>query len=69
MTREELKILENLEQEIREKADFCFSQMAFCRKHKFEMEVAALEYQREAYYCCRAEVINAIDKLKAMKVD
>ena len=30
MTREELKILENLEQEIREKADFCFSQMAFC---------------------------------------
>ena len=67
MTREELKILENLEQEIREKADFCFSQMAFCRKHKFEMETAALEYQKQAYFRCRWEVMDAIDKLKAMK--
>ena len=67
MTKEELKILENLEKEIREKEDFCFSQMAFCRKHRFEMEAAALEYRREAYHCCRLEVMNAIDKLKAMK--
>ena len=69
MTQEELKILENLEQEIREKEDFYFSQMAFCRKHKFEMEEAALEYRREAYQSCRLEVMDAIDKLKAMKGD
>ena len=67
MTQEELKILENLEQEIREKDDNCFGQMVFCRKYKFEMEAAALEYQREAYHCCRLEVANAIDKLKAKK--
>lgn len=67
MTQEELKILENLEKEISEKEDFCFSQMAFCRKHKFEMETAALEYQREAYHSCKLEIMNAIDKLKAMK--
>lgn len=67
MTQEELKILENLEQEIREKEDFCFSQMAFCRKHKFEMETSALEYRREAYHQCRLDVIKAIDKLKAME--
>lgn len=67
MTQEELKILKNLEQEIREKEDNCFNQMAFCRKHKFEMETAALEYRREAYHCCRLEVMNTIDKLKAMK--
>ena len=67
MNPEELKILENLEKEIREKEDFSFSQMAFCRKHRFEMEAAALEYRREAYNCCRLEVMNAIDKLKAMK--
>lgn len=67
MTKEELKILENLEKEIREKEDFCFSQMAFCRKHRFEMEAAALEYRREAYHRCMLEVMNAIDKLKAMK--
>lgn len=67
MTQEELKILENFEQEISEKEDFCFSQMAFCRKHKFEMEIAALEYRREAYHRCRLELMNVIDKLKAMK--
>lgn len=67
MTREELKILENLEKEIREKEDFSFSQIAFCRKHKFEMEAAALEYRREAYHQCRLEVMEAIDKLKKMK--
>ena len=66
MTQEELKILEKVEQEIREKEDFCFSQMSFCRKHKFEMEAAALEYRREAYHQCRLDVMNAIDKLKAM---
>ena len=69
MTQEELKILENLEKEISEKEDFCFSQMAFCRKHKFEMEAATLEYRREAYQRCRLEVMNVIDKLKAMKED
>lgn len=41
--------------------------MSFCRKHKFEMETAALEYRREAYHYCMLEVMNAIDKLKAMK--
>ena len=69
MTEEELKILENLEKEIREKEDNCFNQMTFCRKHKFEMEAAALEYRREAYHCCMLEVMEAIDKLKAMKVN
>lgn len=69
MTREELKILEKVEKEIKEKEDFCFSQMAFCRKHKFEMEAAALEYRREAYHCCRLEVMNAIDELKIKKGD
>ena len=64
MTKEELKILENLEKEIKEKEDFSFSQMAFCRKHKFEMEAAALEYRREAYHQCRLEVMAAIDELK-----
>lgn len=29
MTQKELKILENLEKEIKEKEDNCFSQMAF----------------------------------------
>ena len=67
MTREELKILENLEKEIREKEDFSFSQIVFCRKHKFEMEAAALEYRREAYHQCRLEVMVAIDELKKMK--
>lgn len=64
MTKEELKILENLEKEIKEKEDFSFPQMAFCRKHKFEMEAAALEYRREAYHQCRLEVMAAIDELK-----
>lgn len=67
MTQEELKILKNLEQEIREKEDNCFNQMSFYRKHKFEMEEAALEYRREAYHRCMLEVMNAIDKLKAME--
>lgn len=67
MTREELKILENLEKEISEKEDFCFEQMSFCRKHKFEMEAVALEYRREAYHCCGLKVMNVIDELKAMK--
>ena len=69
MTQEELKILKNLEKEIGEKEDFCFSQMAFCRKHNFEMETAALEYRREAYHRCRLELMDVIDKLKAMKGD
>lgn len=64
MTQEELKILKNLEQKIREKEDNCFNQMAFCRKHKFEMETAALEYRRDAYHQCKLEVMEAIDKLK-----
>lgn len=67
MTQDELKILKNLEKEIKEKEDFCFSQMAFCRKHKFEMEAAALEYRREAYHECGLEVMFAIDELKKMK--
>lgn len=67
MTQEELKILKNLEQKIREKEDNCFNQMSFCRKHKFEMETAALEYRRDAYHQCKLEVMEAIDKLKAMK--
>ena len=67
MTQEELKILENLEQEIQEKEDNCFNQMTFCRKHKFEMEEAALEYRREAYHRCRLEIMKIIDKLKEMK--
>lgn len=68
MTQEELKILENLVQELREKEDYCLSQMTFCRKHKFEMETTALEYRREAYNCCMLKVMDAIDKLKSMKV-
>ena len=64
MTQEELKILENLEKEIREKEDFSFSQIAFCRKHKFEMEAAALKYRRDAYHQCRLEIMVAIDELK-----
>ena len=69
MTQEELKILENLLKEIQEKEDNCFNQMSFCRKHKFEMEAAALEYRREAYHQCKLEVMEAIDKLKSMKGD
>lgn len=69
MTQEELKILENLLREIQEKEDNCFNQMSFCRKHKFEMEAAALEYRREAYNQCKLEVMEAIDKLKSMKGD
>lgn len=64
MKQEEIKILENVEKEIREKEDYCFQQMSFCRKHKFEMEVAALEYRRDAYHQCRLEIMDAIDKLK-----
>ena len=67
MTQQELKILENLEKEIKEKVDFCLSQMAFCQEHKFEMEAAALVYRGEAYHQCRLEVMNAINKLKAIK--
>lgn len=67
MTQEELKILENLEQEIREKVDFCLSQMAFCQDYKFEIEAAALVYRGEAYHQCRLKVMNAIGKLKAME--
>ena len=67
MTQEELKILENLEKEIQEKEDNCFNQMSFCRKHKFEMEAAALEYRRDAYHQCKLEIMEVIDKLKAMK--
>lgn len=67
MTQEELKILENLEKEIKEKVDFCLSQMAFCQDHKFEIEAAALVYRGEAYHQCRLEVMNAINELKAMK--
>ena len=65
MTQEELKILENLEKEIREKEYFSFSKIIFCRKHKFEMDAAAWEYRREVYQQCRLEIMNAIDKLKA----
>ena len=66
MTQEELKILEKVEQEIREKEDNCFNQMVFCRKHKFEIESAALVYRGEAYHQCRLKVMNAINELKAM---
>lgn len=67
MTQQELKILEKVEKEIREKEDFCLSQMALCQDHKFEIEAAALVYRGEAYHQCRLDVINAIDKLKAME--
>lgn len=67
MTYDEVKILEKVEEEIKEKVDFCFSQMAFCRRHKFEIEAAALEYRGEAYHQCRLKVMNAIDELKTMK--
>lgn len=63
MTQEELKILENVEKEIREKEDYCFLQMSFCRKHKFEMEASALEYRRDAYHQCRLDIMDAIDKI------
>ena len=52
MTKNELKILENLKKEIEEKEDFSLYLMAFCRKHKFEMEAAALEYRGDAYRQC-----------------
>lgn len=66
MKQEEIKILENVEKEIREKEDYCFQQMSFCRKHKFEMEASALEYRRDAYHQCRLEIMDAIDKLKKL---
>ena len=31
-----------------------------------ESGVKTEEYRREAYHCCRLEVMNTIDKLKAM---
>lgn len=63
MTQEELKILQNVEKQIKEKEDYCFQQMSFCRKHKFEMEISALEYRRDAYHQCRLDIMDAIDKI------
>ena len=65
MKKEEIiSILERLQKAFQEKETKCFEDMAFMRKHKFEMEEAALRYKQEAYNDAWLTIWHEIDKLQ-----
>ena len=49
MTKAERKILENALNEIKNKELECFRKIAFLNEHKFELEKAGVQYEREAF--------------------
>ena len=64
MTKEEVtKILEKLQKTFQDKENDCFTEMSFARKHKMEMEEAAIRYKQEAYNDAWLTVWREIDKL------
>jgi hypothetical protein len=65
MKKEEvIGILEKLQNDFQEKETKCFEDMAFMRKHNFEMEANAIKYKQEAYNDAWLAIFNEIDKLQ-----
>lgn len=64
MTKSERKILENALNEIKDKELECFRKIAFLNEHKFELEKAGVQYEREAFTESWLILSSALDKLK-----
>ena len=64
MTKAERKILENALNEIKDKELECFRKIAFLNEHKFELEKAGVQYEREAFTESWLILSSALDKLE-----
>lgn len=64
MTKSERKIIEDAIEEIKTLESDCFREIGFLRKHKYEMESMAVEYERGAYTKSWLIISSALDKIK-----
>lgn len=64
MKQEEIEIIQSVLDKIRDYEKECFMQIAFCNKHGFSMESAAIKYKQEAYNTCWLDLADALDRLK-----
>lgn len=69
MTKKEEAILNDLVKTLQNYEDECYRQMAFMNEHKFEIEREAIRYKQQAFNRSWLEVLNAIDKIKALKAE
>lgn len=64
MKKEEcIAILERLQKAFQEKENKCYEDMAFMKKHNFNLELEAIRYRQQAFNEAWITVWHEIDKL------